>query len=372
MYQINKTDNELTPLVKKSFSELNFRERDHLQEWLAKCPAALGEDLLIIQKEFDGFDETRERLDLLALDKFGNLVIIENKLDDSGRDVVWQSLKYASYCSSLKKADIERIYQDYLDKYERGSVARENICDFLDKGDFSEVILNSGTQQRVKLVAANFRKEVTSTVLWLLQYNLQIQCYKATAFEHGSNIFLNMEQIIPPPEATDFMIGVSEKEQEQQQLERGLNNSQTLRQSFWTDALAVLNESDVQLYQNISPSKDHWLSAASGIGGITYAMIFSKVEARVEFNLGRGSQEENKRAFDLLFAKREAIEASFGAELEWLRLDKKKSSRIQFRKKFDGYNKESWPDMIAWLAEYLPKLEHTFSQHIEAIRKELK
>lgn len=32
--------------------------------------------------------DTRECLDLLALDKDGNLVIIENKLDDSGRDVV--------------------------------------------------------------------------------------------------------------------------------------------------------------------------------------------------------------------------------------------------------------------------------------------
>ncbi len=64
-------------------------------------PESLGEELLIIQKEFDGFDETRERLDLLALDKQGSLVVIENKLDDSGRDVVWQALKYASYCSSL-------------------------------------------------------------------------------------------------------------------------------------------------------------------------------------------------------------------------------------------------------------------------------
>lgn len=30
----------------------------------------------------------RERLDLMAIDKDGNLVIIENRLDDSGRDMV--------------------------------------------------------------------------------------------------------------------------------------------------------------------------------------------------------------------------------------------------------------------------------------------
>ena len=67
-----------------------------------------------LPKEFDGFNDTNERLDLLALDKNGNLVIIENKLDDSGKNVVWQALKYAGYCSSLKKDEIKAIFQQYL------------------------------------------------------------------------------------------------------------------------------------------------------------------------------------------------------------------------------------------------------------------
>lgn len=95
MYKINKSQNSITEIETKTFTELKFKERDHLQEWIAKEPECLGEELLIIQKEFDGFSETKERLDLLALDKEGNLVIIENKLDDTGRDVVWQALKYA-------------------------------------------------------------------------------------------------------------------------------------------------------------------------------------------------------------------------------------------------------------------------------------
>ncbi|HLM39878.1 MAG TPA: hypothetical protein VK434_09835, partial [Microvirga sp.] len=60
------------------FGELGLRERDHLQEWLAALPDALGEELLIIQKEFDGFADTRERLDLLALDKEGLLISTRN------------------------------------------------------------------------------------------------------------------------------------------------------------------------------------------------------------------------------------------------------------------------------------------------------
>src|SRR5690554_5627812 len=117
MFIIDKDKNRINELEQKTFSELGFRERENLQEWIANNPEALGEELLIIQKEFNGFNDTNERLDLLALDKEGNLVIIENKLDDSGRDVTWQALKYASYCSSLTKGQIVEIYQQYLHRY---------------------------------------------------------------------------------------------------------------------------------------------------------------------------------------------------------------------------------------------------------------
>src|SRR5919106_1731338 len=111
MYRIDRTTNRIQPLKRVSFRELGFRERAHLQEWICREPMALGEELLIIQKEFAGFSDTHERLDLLALDEQGSLVVIENKLDDTGRDVTWQALKYASYCSTLSKYDIREIFQ---------------------------------------------------------------------------------------------------------------------------------------------------------------------------------------------------------------------------------------------------------------------
>ncbi len=114
----------------KTFQELGIRERQHLQEWICENTDMLGEELLIIQKEFSGFDETKERLDLLALDKNGNLVIIENKLDDSGRDVMWQALKYASYCSGLSKGDVKKIYQSYLNQNGKNLDAEEELKEF--------------------------------------------------------------------------------------------------------------------------------------------------------------------------------------------------------------------------------------------------
>ena len=115
MFRVDKSTNRIIKLDARRFSDLGLGERGDLQEWIAGTPETLGEELLIIQKEFDGFADTRERLDLLALDKDGKLVIIENKLDDTGREVVWQAIKYAAYCSSLNKAQIVEIYQRYLD-----------------------------------------------------------------------------------------------------------------------------------------------------------------------------------------------------------------------------------------------------------------
>ena len=131
MYLIDKENNRIKVLLKeRKFSELGFKERQHLQQWIAESPEILGEELLVIQQEFDGFNDTNERLDLLALDKEGNIVVIENKLDDTGRDVTWQVLKYASYCSTLTKENIRKIYQDYLDKRGKGEQATKKISEF--------------------------------------------------------------------------------------------------------------------------------------------------------------------------------------------------------------------------------------------------
>jgi len=195
MYRIDRSANAISSLQERSFSSLGFRERDHLQEWIAKNPSILGEDLLIIQKEFAGFSDTHERLDLLALDKQGALVIIENKLDDAGKDVTWQALKYASYCSGLSRDGIRTIFQEYLTKTEPGASAEERLLEFFEVDDFQDLRLNQGVTQRLVLVAARFRKEVTSTVLWLMNYGVRLQCFRATVYSQEEDLFLSVDQI---------------------------------------------------------------------------------------------------------------------------------------------------------------------------------
>lgn len=368
MYRIDTTTNRITRLKQVRFSELGFRERNHLQEWIANQPDVLGEELLIIQKEFDGFDETRERLDLLAIDKQGNLVVIENKLDDSGRDVVWQCLKYASYCSSLSKAQVAEVFQRYLDRQGVANDAKQLICEFLGEDEFGDVVLNPGNDQRLILVAAQFRKEVTSTAIWLLKHGVFLKCFKATPFQDGEAVFLSMDQVIPLPEAEELMIGISEKENEERVTERVQAVRYQIRQAFWQQVLEALDKAGITLYANVGPSKDSWLYAGSGLSGVLYTMIINHDELRVEFSLSRARREENKAMFDALLSERESIEAAFGAPMDWRRLEDKKASIVGYAKTLMAHEQENWPEGVEWMVEYVGRLHRAFGPRVAQLR----
>lgn len=381
MYKIDRAANRIAPLEAKRFSDLGFTERKHLQEWLENCPQALtqgsGDELLIIQKEFDGFDDTRERLDLLAIDKEGNLVIIENKLDDSGRDVVWQALKYASYCANLQKYQVVDIFQRYLNQKaqkEGGEPANAEtvLLEFLQADDLQSVQLNTKKSQRLIFVAAHYRKEVTNTVLWLSQFGVDCQCFKVTPWQAGDQLYLNVEQIIPTPEAADFMIGMAAKDAEEKSVDTELKQRHALRLTFWEQALEAFANSGCRLYDNISPGKDHWLSAGSGISGVTFHLIFAKSEVRVELYMSRKQAEANRFVFDRLEAQKAAIEADFGAPLIWQPLPNRKACRIHYAKPVDGYDKANWPEMIRWLVEHMTRLEKALKGPLDEVRQALK
>ena len=53
-------------------------------------------------------------------------------------------------------------------------------------------------------------------------------------------------------------------------------------------------------------------------------------------------------------------------------MDNRKTSRIQFRQSFDGYNKESWPEMIEWLEVNLSRLEAALREPLLKVNKKLK
>ena len=370
MYRIDTNTNRIDQLKKKSFSELGFSERNHLQEWLANEPTVFGEELLIIQKEFDGFDDTRELLDLLAIDKTGNLVIIENKLDDSGRDVAWQAIKYASYCSSLTKDNIIQLFQAYLNRNGGGN-ASEMLVEFLEVSDLDGVILNSGNDQRIIFVAAKFRKEVTSTAMWLLSHGVSLQCFRATPHQMGEDIFLNIEQIIPAPETKEFMIGYNAKEADEKVVRNHKNEKEKYYLSFWQSFLDHITAEDTSLFSTISPSKGDWLASSSGLPGTHFAAVKGKSYIRVEFYFGRSNKDENLTLFELMAKKQANIEERFDKPLTWEPLPNSKACRVKYQTSPDIFD-NSDEKIIKWLVDHVLLLEAAIRPELPELRTGLK
>ena len=324
MYQINREANDIQQITERRFTDLGFRERDHLQEWIAKNPAVLGEELLIIQKEFDGFSDTNERLDLLALDKDGNLVVIENKLDDTGRDVVWQALKYVSYCSTLSTSQILKIYQQYLLSIGSQEDAKAAVIEFLELEDEDSLLLNR-EDQRILFVASKYRKEVTSTVLWLLDHDVKIKCFKATPYSVREDLFLKIDQIIPVPEINDFMIEIKEKEREDKGKSKKVAESEADLIDFWLTVKRRFTDIEVSFFENIKAKPKYDMGFTTGRG--RFAMVIGKAGPRVELYF---ANDPEKRHFDAIAEFTDDLDAAFNGKLIWQRMDDKKASRIKY------------------------------------------
>ncbi len=336
IYKVNQEENSISEIIPSKFGDLKIRERAHLQEWIAGNPDVFGEELLIIQKEFDGFNETSERLDLLALDKEGNLIIIENKLDDSGRNVVWQALKYVSYCSTLTTEQILNIYDKYLQSNLSIEIedATSYIMEFLGIEDEEQLLLNNG-DQRIIFVANDFRKEVTSTVLWLLNHDIQIQCFRAVPFSYGNDILLQFEQIIPLPETERFMIEIKEKEKEKKA--KGDKHSETkkLLIDFWSKFQEDLKKNNIHWLDSVSVRPRWYTGFGRGAGSFNFC--FGKNEVRVELYF---SSDQEKKYFDSVINRKDEVENIIPGII-WQRMSAKKASRIKLTAKLEVFSGKS-------------------------------
>src|SRR5256885_1197090 len=113
IFSVDPNTKELTRVESASFSELGIRERGDLEQWIILHPDVLGERLLPITSEFSRFDKSSRRLDILALDADGILVVIELKLDVAASLADQQAIRYAAFCSNMRMQDIVTMLSRY-------------------------------------------------------------------------------------------------------------------------------------------------------------------------------------------------------------------------------------------------------------------
>jgi hypothetical protein len=358
------TPSSFRPLTLSSFADLKVRERQDLQRLLRSQIEVLGDTLYVLAEEFGDWEDSRRRIDLLAIDPHANLVVIELKRTHDGGHMELQALRYAGMVSAMTFERAEQIHGEYLARIgESASKARSRILTFLGWEEPDEEIF--APDVRIILVSEDFGKELTTAVLWLRKKEVDIRCVRLVPYQDGDRSLIDVQQIIPLPEAQEYQVQLREKEQ------LGIKKRAERydeRLKFWAGLVAIARSRNTR-HANIKPGEYHWLGASSGIRGLGFNYVIIQEYAVVELYIDRGDTEENKRIFDTLLAQREQIERLFKQPLTWERLDTKRACRIKHVIERGGYRspEADWPAIQSEMVEMMTRLEAALSARLSSL-----
>ena len=237
MLRINRAEKKFTRLNKPDLSKIGLTERYDLQHMIKNSPGEffqeMGESLLLIGEEVRPTDFVEDRIDLLAVDQQGSLVVIELKRGSNKLQLL-QALSYASMVSKWEHSQIISQRQQFAKLSEED--AEEEIEQFL-----LQDVANLNDNQRIILVAEDFDYEVLVTSEWLSEiYNVDIRCFRLTLSAEDKTEFLTCTCIYPPPEITKHSIKRGRK---------GTTDANT-KWSNWDDALkAIDNKAIIDFYK---------------------------------------------------------------------------------------------------------------------------
>jgi hypothetical protein len=215
-------------------------------------------------------------------------------------------------------------------------------------------------------MSANFSKELTTSVMWLNERALDIRCIRVTPYQDNGRILIDVQQVIPLPEAAEYQVQLREKEQKGR---KGRANSSQYRK-FW-EGLLALAEGRTKLHANISPSGHDYIATGAGIGALTYNYVIGQQEGRVELYINRKEAMVNKRLFDELYVHKAEIEQAFGEALSWERLDTRKACRIAYYITSGGYRDDeaNWQAIQIAMINAMIRLEKALSPFIAILRQ---
>ena len=192
MLKIDRNKRSFVQLDTPSLAAAAVSERYDLQEYISNSPeaffGALGQDLFLLGKEVSLSAAVPDRLDLLAVDRQGRLVVTELKRGSHKLQHL-QAISYAAMISSWSPDDILGMLS------EDRQAALE---DFLEEGTEG---LNR--RQRIILVAEAYDYALLASAEWLSErYGLDIQCCRIALArdEQTASEYLVCTNVYPTPE----------------------------------------------------------------------------------------------------------------------------------------------------------------------------
>lgn len=203
------TDDGTVPAQAVSLADLQLREVQDLEEWVVTHPEVLGSDVTIVATEFDrwqtqGGNRARERLDVLALESSGRLVVAELKRE-SDPNIHVQSITYAALVSGFTEETLAQAHADYLTGRGQPTTHDESLARLRDEleADFDPDVLSN---PRIVLVARMFPPQVITTVEWLSNRGIDITLTQVQAWRVRDQVAVTFDQIYPVAGVGDALL----------------------------------------------------------------------------------------------------------------------------------------------------------------------
>jgi hypothetical protein len=205
-----------------------------LEEIILQAPEALGEELLPLGHQLADFSEDQQRLDILAVDKSGEIVLVELKVVNQFGFTDVQAIAYAGGYADLPTSHYAETLRRSLAS-EKGNPFRiatgleatasmeevqGAIAEFLSLESFED--WGPSQQVRIKLVAPGFTKRVLKNVKWLGDvYEMPIEAIRAQLVVSGAALQLAFDRILPLPGDEAFDLTVREREVQRRKRNEG-------------------------------------------------------------------------------------------------------------------------------------------------------
>jgi hypothetical protein len=227
-----------------------------MQRLLREQIEVIAPGTLVIAEEFGEWEDSRRRIDLLALDADANLVVIELKRTDDGGHMDLQALRYAAMTSTMTFEQVVDVFGRYLKDLNYPDDPRERLLSFLgwdgpDEDRFAQEI-------RIVLASAEFSRELTSTVMWLNERGLDIRCVRLHPYAHEGRVLIDVQQVIPLPEAADYQVRLREKVQRERAARTSIQKRDFTRYivttSFGTTSRLAKNRTALEIVKALASS----------------------------------------------------------------------------------------------------------------------
>jgi hypothetical protein len=190
-----RIDQELTQI---SAVSLDLEER--LESILDQDIKVASPNWMVIGRQVN--TDYGKYIDLLAMDRDGNLVVLELKKDKTPREIVAQLLDYGSWIKDLKDNDIATIFEKYLKKYHPNNASQSLDDAFRQHFEVDQLPENLNSEQELVVVASSLDDSTERIVTYLSgQYGVPINAVFFRVFKDGDREYITRAWFIDPAEA---------------------------------------------------------------------------------------------------------------------------------------------------------------------------